>query len=108
MNRMLDELGLAPVNAGTYAAGHGWLTDESAPLIDSVNPATGELIARVRSTTPAQYEKVIESSRKVAVEWAKVPAPKRGEAVRLVAEELRRQKSALGSLVSLEMGKIKA
>jgi aldehyde dehydrogenase (NAD+) len=108
MNSMLDELGLVPVNAGTYAAGHGWLTDESAPLLDSVNPATGELIARVRSTTPAQYEKVIESSRKVAVEWAKVPAPKRGEAVRLVAEELRRQKSALGSLVSLEMGKIKA
>jgi aldehyde dehydrogenase (NAD+) len=40
--------------------------------------------------------------------WRTVPAPKRGEAVRLLGEELRRHKSALGSLVSLEMGKIKA
>src|SRR5690606_27803343 len=40
-------------------------------------------------------------------EWRKVPAPKRGEAVRLVGEALRRHKDALGSLVSLEMGKIK-
>ena len=40
--------------------------------------------------------------------WRSVPAPKRGEAVRLMGEELRKYKSELGSLVSLEMGKIKA
>ncbi len=61
----------------------------------------------MRSTTAAQYERVIESAREVAARWRTVPAPKRGEAVRLVADELRRHKSDLGSLVSLEMGKIK-
>jgi aldehyde dehydrogenase (NAD+) len=44
----------------------------------------------------------------IADAWRQVPAPKRGEAVRLVGDELRRHKSALGSLVTLEMGKIKA
>ena len=43
-----------------------------------------------------------------ATAWRRVPAPKRGEAVRLVGEELRTYKDALGSLVSLENGKIKA
>jgi aldehyde dehydrogenase (NAD+) len=107
MNQLLGKLGLAAVNAGTYGA-NGWLDDEKAPLIDSVNPATGEVIARIRTTTAAQYEQVLASARSVAREWAMVPAPKRGEAVRLVCEELRRCKSDLGSLVSLENGKIKA
>jgi aldehyde dehydrogenase (NAD+) len=108
MKKLLEELGLTAINAGTYSADGGWLADEKAPLVDSINPASGEVIARVRTSTPAQYEQLMVSARRVAKEWAKVPAPKRGEAVRLVCEELRRQKSALGSLVSLEMGKIKA
>jgi aldehyde dehydrogenase (NAD+) len=108
MNAILDRLGLTDVNAGTYAASGGWLDDERAPLIDSVNPASGAVIARVRGSTADQYEQVMRSAREVARAWARVPAPKRGEAVRLVAEELRRHKSDLGSLVSLEMGKIKA
>jgi aldehyde dehydrogenase (NAD+) len=108
MKQLLDKLGLQAVNAGTYAADGGWLNDERAPLIDSINPATGEVIARIRATTAGQYEQVLASARSVAREWAKVPAPKRGEAVRLVAEELRRHKADLGSLVSLENGKIKA
>jgi aldehyde dehydrogenase (NAD+) len=105
---LLDKLQLTAVNAGTYAAGDGWLGDERAPLIDAINPASGEVIARVRSAQPAQYEQVMSSARRIARDWARVPAPKRGEVVRLMAEELRRHKSDLGSLVSLEMGKIKA
>jgi aldehyde dehydrogenase (NAD+) len=89
-HELLDQLGLTAVNAGTYAAGDGWLVDERAPLIDAINPASGEVIARVRSAQPAQYEQVMNSARRVARDWARVPAPKRGEAVRLVAEELRR------------------
>src|SRR5690606_5705573 len=54
------------------------------------------------------YERVVASARKTFEEWRIVPAPKRGEAIRLIAEELRSHKDALGSLVSLEMGKIKA
>jgi aldehyde dehydrogenase (NAD+) len=108
MKAILDKLGLQDINAGGYAAGDGWLRDDRAPLIESVNPANGQVIARVRASTVEHYETILRSARDVAKQWARVPAPKRGEAVRLVAEELRRQKSDLGSLVSLEMGKIKA
>jgi aldehyde dehydrogenase (NAD+) len=108
MNEILKNLGLAAINPGTWSGDGGWLMDENAPLIDSFNPATGRLIASVQATTAAQYEQVLASARAVARQWRTVPAPKRGEAIRLIAEELRKHKSALGSLVSLEMGKIKA
>jgi aldehyde dehydrogenase (NAD+) len=107
MEKFLTELGLEAVNPGAWAAGAGWLVDTSAPRIESVNPATGKVIASVHGATAAQYERVIESAREIAAQWRTVPAPKRGEAVRLIADELRRRKSELGSLVSLEMGKIK-
>jgi aldehyde dehydrogenase (NAD+) len=110
MNTMevLKSLGLNASQPGTWSGDGGWLEDAKARFIDSVNPTTGEVIARVQATTSAQYERLMASAVAAAKEWRKLPAPKRGEAVRLVGEELRRNKSALGSLVSLEMGKIKA
>jgi len=104
---LLQSLGLTQLNAGAWSGNGGWLDDAQAKVIESVNPATGAVIARVRSTTPAQYEQVMASAVAAARAWRSVPAPKRGEAVRLMGEELRRHKSELGSLVSLEMGKIK-
>jgi aldehyde dehydrogenase (NAD+) len=104
---LLKDLGLTQTNVGTWSGAGGWLDDASAKIIESVNPATGEVIARVRATTPAQYEQVMASAVVAAKAWRTVPAPKRGEAVRLMGEELRKYKSELGSLVSLEMGKIK-
>ena len=108
MNELLQTLGLTAGHAGTWTASGGWLDDPSAPLVESENPATGRVIGSVRATTPAQYETLMASAVEVAAAWRNVPAPRRGEAVRLVGEELRRHKSALGSLVALEMGKIKA
>jgi aldehyde dehydrogenase (NAD+) len=108
MDKVLANLGLEKLNPGTWASNGGWLSDPSAPRVDSINPATGEVIASVLASTPAQYEQVMASAREVALSWRQVPAPKRGEAVRLVGEELRRHKADLGSLVALEMGKIKA
>ncbi|MCE3285899.1 MAG: aldehyde dehydrogenase [Steroidobacteraceae bacterium] len=107
IDALLQSLELEKTNAGT-CCGDGWLNDDDARSIESVNPTTGEVIARVRATTPAQYEQVMASAVAAARVWRSVPAPKRGEAVRLMGEELRKHKSALGSLVSLEMGKIKA
>ena len=108
MNDVLANLGLQPVNPGTWSSNGGWLTDPAAKRIDSINPATGKVIASVLATTSAQYEQVMAAAHEVALAWRAVPAPKRGEAVRLVGDELRRHKSDLGSLVALEMGKIKA
>jgi len=107
IDALLKSLGLTQTNAGTWSGNGGWLDDASASVIESINPSTGEVIACVRSTTPAQYEQVMASAAAAARAWRAVPAPKRGEAVRLMGEELRKYKSELGSLVSLEMGKIK-
>ncbi|MDH4167362.1 MAG: aldehyde dehydrogenase family protein [Gammaproteobacteria bacterium] len=107
IDALCKSLGLAQTNAGTWSGAGGWLDDASAQVIESINPTTGGVIARVRATTPAQYEQVMASAVAAAKTWRSVPAPKRGEAVRLVGEELRKHKSELGSLVALEMGKIK-
>jgi aldehyde dehydrogenase (NAD+) len=107
IDALLKSLGLTQTNAGTWSGNGGWLDDASAKVIESINPTTGTVIARVRSTTPAQYEQVMASAAAAAKAWRSVPAPKRGEAVRLMGEELRKYKSELGSLVALEMGKIK-
>ena len=86
----------------------GWSGDATGPLVESLRSATEEIIGYVQAATPSDYERVIESARNVFRSWRKVPAPKRGEVIRLIADELRANKDALGTLVSLEMGKIKA
>jgi aldehyde dehydrogenase (NAD+) len=107
MQDILNKLGLGETNPGTWL-GSKSVEDSSAKLIESINPATGEVIASVRSTTPAEYEQVVTQARQAYLEWRKIPAPARGEAVRLIGQALREHKDALGSLVTLEMGKIKA
>ncbi|HEU0225122.1 MAG TPA: aldehyde dehydrogenase family protein [Steroidobacteraceae bacterium] len=103
---ILAGLGLAPVIDGAWSG--SWHADARAPLIDSVNPATGEVIARVRAAGEHDYERVLTSARQAFGDWRVVPAPRRGEAVRQMGEALRASKDLLGGLVSLEMGKIKA
>jgi aldehyde dehydrogenase (NAD+) len=108
MKELLSSLNLNPVNAGAWSGSHGWSNDTRGPLIDSINPATNQVIAQVRCATPGDYERIMQSAVLVAKDWRMVPAPRRGELVRLVAQELRANKDALGSLVTLENGKIKA
>ncbi len=105
--QVLEGLGLTTVNDGA-CSGDGWHGDASSPLIDSINPATGEIIARIRPAGGADYERVVASAAGAFGAWRNVPAPRRGEAVRLMGDALRAKKDLLGSLVSLEMGKIKA
>jgi aldehyde dehydrogenase (NAD+) len=108
INETLQALGLSQINSGTWSGVHGWSEDTSGALIDSVNPATGLRLAQVRGATVSDYEHVLDAAVAAAKQWRQVPAPKRGEIVRLMGEELRLNKDALGSLVSLENGKIKA
>ncbi len=103
----LDTLGIRPGNPGACFGLDEWSTTEASQF-DAVNPATGEAIASIYEASAADYERVMERARELAGSWRSVPAPRRGEAVRLCNEALRRHKDALGSLVSLEMGKIKA
>jgi len=98
-------LGIDDVNPGAYAG--RWLDTSGDPL-PVVNPATGETIATVTKATPDDYEQVIAGARETFTEWRMLPAPKRGEYVRLIGNALREQKEALGALVALENGKIVA
>ncbi len=107
MNEILKRLGLESTNPGTCSGARSSASEE-APLIESVNPATGEVIAAVRATTREEYDRTIEAAREAFLEWRQVPAPVRGEAIRRVGNALRDYKDALGSLVTLENGKIKA
>ncbi len=104
----LKTLGINDLNPGAYFGNGEWSATQDQGVIESFNPSNGELIAGVYGASAEDYERVIETAQAVFEEWRKVPAPRRGEAVRLCTEALRRNKDALGSLVSLEMGKIKA
>jgi aldehyde dehydrogenase (NAD+) len=105
---ILAGLGLEQTNPGGWCGHGGWLADPAAPLIESINPSTGEVIASVRAATAADYERVMATAVTAFKAWRTVPAPLRGEAVRRIGIALRARKDLLGSLVTLEMGKIKA
>ncbi|HEX2217003.1 MAG TPA: aldehyde dehydrogenase family protein [Xanthobacteraceae bacterium] len=70
------------------------------------SPITGEVIAHVAETSAEQARAAIGEAHAAFLVWREVPAPKRGELVRLLGEELRAAKSELGRLVTLEVGKI--
>ncbi len=70
------------------------------------SPVDGAILGKVRSDTPAEVDAKIAASLKAFHAWRDVPAPRRGELVRLFGEELRANKDALGRLVTLEAGKI--
>ena len=108
VQRILDALGLKSENPGACFGPGQWSTTTDAGRIDSINPATGEVIASVHAASRADYEKVMQQAVAAAREWRKIPAPGRGEAVRLVTQALRDHKDPLGSLVTMEMGKIKS
>lgn len=104
---ILETLGLKADNPGACFGPGQWSTTTDAGTIESINPSTGEVIARVHAASEADYERVMDQAVETARAWRQVPAPQRGEAVRLVTEALRKYKDPLGSLVSMEMGKIK-
>jgi aldehyde dehydrogenase (NAD+) len=72
------------------------------------SPITGEEIAKVHVASPAAAKQTVEAAHQAFLAWRDVPAPKRGELVRLLGEELRAHKHALGRLVSIEVGKIES
>jgi aldehyde dehydrogenase (NAD+) len=105
---IFQDLGLKEMNSGAWSGSHGWSASKSGALIDSINPASGQRLAQVRGATLEDYEQIMTAAVQAAQQWRQVPAPTRGEAIRLMGEALRAHKDSLGSLVSLENGKIKA
>src|SRR5438046_9774046 len=108
IDALLKRLGLGAVNPGAWSGSRGWSDATDAALMDVRNPSDGTLLAQVRPASAQDYEHVLSSAVEAAAAWREVPAPKRGEAVRLLGGQLRRHKSGLGTLVSRGDGKILA
>ncbi|MBK9175341.1 MAG: aldehyde dehydrogenase family protein [Flavobacteriales bacterium] len=100
---ILKKLGVHAENRGVSTGTH-WMKGEG-PALESHSPVDGALIGTVRGAGRAEYEQVIATARRGFEQWRTWPAPKRGEVVRQLGEELRRHKADLGKLVSYEMGK---
>jgi aldehyde dehydrogenase (NAD+) len=100
---ILTTLGIEERNNGASTGGK-WFKTRGA-RIDSYSPVDGRLIASVNSATEADYEAIILKAQEAFKQWRLVPAPKRGEIVRQLAEKIRFYKEPLGKLVSYEMGK---
>jgi aldehyde dehydrogenase (NAD+) len=105
-NPVLERLGIEPVNSG--ACGCEWIAAPGGGTLESFNPADGQEIARVALATAQDYDRVVSEAVEVFARWRLVPAPKRGQIVREIGDELRHFKDDLGTLVALEMGKILA
>ncbi|GGH37159.1 aldehyde dehydrogenase [Mangrovimonas yunxiaonensis] len=98
----LKALGVNDINNGTSTGSNSF---SNGDIIESYSPVDGQLIGKVKSTTKADYEKVMETATAAFKTWRTMPAPQRGEIVRQFGEKLRELKEPLGKLVSYEMGK---
>jgi aldehyde dehydrogenase (NAD+) len=105
---LLYRLDLAPYNSGAWSGSHGWAEGNVRDLIDVRNPASGERLAQVRAAAPEDLDRILNSAVTAGAQWREVPAPQRGDLIRVLGNELRRVKEDLGTLVSLENGKIRA
>lgn len=107
MMEILSALKIQKDNLGSCLGAGAWFAS-SPVFIESINPSNGETIARIKTSDETDLAHLIQKSQALASGWALVPAPKRALLVRRIGELLREKKDALGSLISLEMGKIKA
>lgn len=106
MEGFLSKLGIVAQSPG--AVGAKTYNTTNAPILKSVSPVDNSLLGEVRVASEADYEKVFADAQQAYERWRQYPAPKRGEVVRQIGEELRRHKKELGRLVSAETGKILA
>ncbi|MDQ2720715.1 MAG: aldehyde dehydrogenase family protein [Bacteroidota bacterium] len=103
MQNFLKELKISELNKGV-STGNKWIST-SGEKIMSFSPVDGESIATVNACDKRSFDYVIETAQNAFLEWRTWPAPKRGEIVRQIGNELRKNKENLGKLVSYEMGK---
>jgi len=99
----LQQLQLEKKNEGS-STGTVWHHSKGEIILSS-SPVDNKEIGTVISTDKETYEKIIKTAQAAFIEWRNWPAPKRGEIVRQMGDALRKDKQALGQLVSYEMGK---
>src|SRR2546430_252620 len=105
-NALLARLDLQAQNAGACAEPQGWRG--TGPTLASRNPSDESLIAEIATVTADDYDAVLANAVAAAQAWREVPAPKRCEAMGRLGMLLREHNDAIGTLIALENGKIKA
>ncbi|MEO7960421.1 MAG: aldehyde dehydrogenase family protein, partial [Ginsengibacter sp.] len=103
MQSFLSELNISQQNKGV-STGTKWLTVGSEK-ISSYSPVDGKVIGSVGICSKKAFDTVVASAALAFATWRLWPAPARGEIVRQIGNELRKNKNNLGKLVSYEMGK---
>ena len=101
--QFLQQLQIQKENEGS-STGAKWIKSKGEKIA-SFSPVDNQLIGAVVTTDKAAYDQVIATAQNAFVAWRNWPAPKRGEVVRQLGDALRKDKQALGQLVSYEMGK---
>jgi aldehyde dehydrogenase (NAD+) len=82
------------------------LSRPRGPIVETLDPTTGEVLARVRTAGLEDFQAAVESAQRAFERWRLVPAPRRGEVVRRLGDAFRARKEDLARLISLENGKI--
>src|SRR3954451_5920482 len=102
MESWLKNLGIEKLNTGVFCG--EWLG--SGETFEKISPIDGKAIASIRSTGPQDYDAVVSRAHEAFLKWRTIPAPVRGETIRRLGNALRELKHELGTLVTLESGKI--
>ncbi len=101
MDTILKKLGIEKKVVGGFNG--RWLANGKPSK--AFSPINGQELAEVVNISKDDYENIISPCFNAFHEWKKVPAPIRGELVRQLGDELRKNKELLGELVTIEMGK---
>src|SRR5581483_11325818 len=104
LSPILERLEIDPLNPG--ACGRDWITTHLGAEHLVRNPANSEVVGSVKLAGVKEYETVVSQASDVFRRWRMLPAPKRGQIVREIADALRAHKEDLAALVTLEVGKV--
>jgi aldehyde dehydrogenase (NAD+) len=106
VRQILSAFGLTPGGTTSGAAWGGRFAEPQGPELETVDPTTGSLLARVRTAGAGDAAAAVAAAGAAFERWRLVPAPRRGEVVRRLGDAFRARKEELARLVSLENGKI--
>ena len=101
----LEAFGLGEEVSGVSIGGR-FVASPGGPLLETIDPTTGSVLARVRTASASDAATAVRASHEVFQRWRLLPAPKRGEFVRRLGEAFRARKEDLAQLIAVENGKI--
>src|SRR5437868_11621739 len=106
ISEILSAFGFQPAATVSGVAADCQFLQGGGAVVDSLDPTTGGLLARVRTPSEAEYDHAVRAAEQAFSTWRQAPAPRRGEIVRRLGETFRARKEDLARLISLENGKI--